>query len=61
MTTSNDVLDARPIGARSRRRGFADRIADPLFVAVTYGIIAIAIILIIVGCVILNLFGTSGK
>lgn len=47
MTTSNDVLDARPISARSRRRGFADRIADPLFVAVTYGIIAIAIILIV--------------
>lgn len=47
MTTSNDVLEGRPISARSRRQGFADRIADPLFVAVTYGIIAIAIILIV--------------
>lgn len=47
MTTSNDVLEGRPISARSRRQGFADRIADPLFVMVTYGIIAIAIILIV--------------
>lgn len=48
MTTATVPSTSRPRTApSSRRRGFVDRFADPLFVILTYGIIGLAILVII--------------
>lgn len=48
MTTTTSPDTSRPgTSPSSRRRGFVDRFADPLFVVLTYGIIGLAILVII--------------
>ncbi|WP_262423856.1 carbohydrate ABC transporter permease [Brachybacterium sp. Z12] len=47
MTTQNSTHPLQRSSFTPRRQTFVNRIADPLFVIVTYGIIAIAILLIV--------------
>ncbi|MGP5412969.1 carbohydrate ABC transporter permease [Brachybacterium paraconglomeratum] len=47
MNSPSSTFKTHQAGFVPRRRTIVDRIADPLFVAVTYGIIVVAIVLII--------------